>query len=221
MIERCAVTRLKCRLRCGPRHSARVTWCLVLSTILFTEMGAAQDSRIDSLGIEQLRLRVREAVISAQGADFLHRLMPRVTFTVSFGVRDMLFVDPSSGQASFLPRDVYRLTLAFPLSDLFDGARHRTALLRKEMAMVDLDMERARQEGRRRDQKMRATALQAELASLLEQRELHQKLERYYSILFEEGKVQFDAAANARIRLLEANLRIARLRAELLTIDQE
>ena len=223
MIGRCMLTRQKRRPRHDRqgRHRVHAAWCLVISRILFAEVGVGQDTRVDSLALNHLRLRVREAVIGEQGADFLHRLMPRVTFTASFGLREMLFADPASGQMSFLPRDAYRLTLAFSLSDLLDGARHRMAMVKKEMAMIDLEIERARQDQRLRDRRARAAALQAELAALLEQRELHQKLERYYLILFEEGKVQFDAAANARIRLLEANLRIARLRAELLTNDTE
>jgi hypothetical protein len=183
-------------------------------------IAVAQKSSVDSLEIERLQTEIQRATLEVRRTDFLHRLTPRVTFTAAIGAQEMIFIDPSNGQTSLLPRDTYRLMVSLSLSDLFDTGSHESALLERNLKMLDLEFEKARQAQRRDEQLRRAEGLRIELAALMDQSDLYRRIERYYSILFEEGKVQFDALANARLRTLELSLRIARIRAELQTISE-
>jgi hypothetical protein len=182
---------------------------------------AAQRASLDSLELERLRLAVQGAGVTVRATDLLHRLTPRLTLSATLASRDQLLFDPAVEPGSFQPRGALRITATLSLNDLFESQQHELALVERSQKLLDLESERARQSHLSAERARRSAAFATEMAILEEERELCRKLERFYTILFEEGKAQFDALANTRIRVLELSLRQEQLRAELRNIQEK
>jgi hypothetical protein len=171
----------------------------------------AQTPTLDSLELQKLHLQVISAEERVTATDFLHRLLPRITFNASFGVRDLLFVVPGDDAAYITPRDAYRLTLSLSLTDLLTSNGHDAALIERAQRTVDIKCATIRQENDRRARRERLNALRQELALLEEELDVLRKIQRYQTILFEEGKANYDALARSELQVIDTRMRIARL----------
>ncbi len=166
---------------------------------------------LDSLELHGLHLRVAEAEDRVHATDFLHRLIPRITFAASFGLRDLLFVDSSDRVPFVIPSDLYRLTVSLSLSDMLSSHEHEAAILEREKRLLDLRSARIRQSVEHRARGERERSLRGELALLEDELEVLSGIHRFQTILFEEGKIQYDALARSELQVIEARVKKHRL----------
>lgn len=170
--------------------------------------GASEDS---------LRLRLLERVMEhARGeiarTDLWHRLMPRVSLAVSFGIKDILFLDPSAAVPYVMPRDAYRLTFSLSLGEILDGSTHTGALLNLERARTEYEQIKARRANadlvlrrRRRELKNLSGDLEAECL-------MKQELATFDSLRFQQGAIGYDALVRSRLDLLKVQSALGRVR---------
>ena len=170
----------------------------------------------DSLEISVLGLKVLEADLLVEGTDFWHRLIPRITLAASFGIRGVTFIDASDPSPWPIPSDLYRLSLTLSVSDLIGTDKHERAHIMKEQAHLALALAQTRQHMDRQVLVERAGRLRSELSLLEEELRLAERILRYYSLLFEQGKTSFDGYIRAELQALAVRQRVQRLRAELI-----
>jgi outer membrane protein TolC len=159
-------------------------------------------SRLDSLELRILETRVQKARLRVSEASFFRRLIPRIQATASFGLKDVIFVDPLTADPYLLGHDSFRLTISLPVTDVFDFTRHETARL--ELAQLEMEYQKACiVQVRRRDALMGTVArLERHLELLREELPLKARLLTYREILFQQGKSDYDTLVRARLQIL-------------------
>jgi outer membrane protein TolC len=181
----------------------------------------AQPAKQDSLELHVLALTIEEAQAAAAQTDFWHRLIPRVSLSATFGIREMIFVDPTSTLPYLLPRDAYRLTFTLSISDLLDGSRHA----RDELQVMQLQTRYAklleRQQAARELLQAKLHALEEERHLLDEQIRMSQDVIRFREFLFDQGKIHYDVLIRSKMDLLNAQKSLIRLQAAELGLAPE
>jgi hypothetical protein len=188
----------------------------VLLTIVLTSTALrAQTHELDSLELRMLSLQVAAAAERVVATDLFHRLLPRLTLSVSFGTRNMVFTDPDVEVPGFIPADTWRMTITVPLSELFNAGPHEEATIERARRIADLEAGRARRGREARLRDGRRSALRQELQLLGEVHDVLTRIVRYQRILYEEGKAGFDALARTELQTLEAKMKIVRAESQL------
>ena len=60
-------------------------------------------SSLDTLELRLLEIEIREREAKVQQTSFFVRLLPQIHFSASYGIRDLMFVDPASFTPYILP----------------------------------------------------------------------------------------------------------------------
>ena len=189
----------------------------VISCRAFTQ--DSLQSRIDSLEMASLEIGLRMADVEASRTDLFHRLIPRVTFSASFGTHGLLF-----GEVPVIvPNESYRLTVSFSLDELVNTSRYESAQLSKQKQAIEVMNVALKQKSEHNRRQSRAKALKEQLALLLEELKLQEKIVGFNSMLFDQGAVKFDALARAKLQVISVKQRIGRLLMEIaeLSADQD
>jgi len=164
----------------------------------------AQQTIQDSLELHLLDLDIEKARLNAARTDLWHRLIPSVSLSASLGVKDIFFIDPNTSLPYVLPRDVYRLTLTLPLSEILDNSQHALA----ELQIAQLQAQHARlldhQQGTRQLLRQKLLSLEAESQLLRDQIRMSEDIIRFRQLLFEQGKLHYDVLIRSRLDLLDA-----------------
>ena len=84
---------------------------------------------IDSLQLQQIEIDIQKAEEQVSQTNFFHRLIPNMSISASYGIGNLLFVDPSSTATYVMPKDAYRLSLNLSISELFFSSKHSDAIL--------------------------------------------------------------------------------------------
>jgi outer membrane protein TolC len=160
----------------------------------------------------ELEFNIGQAELEVTQTNFLHRLIPQIHFSGSIGLKEILFIDPSSTLLSYLPKDAYRLGITLSINDIFDDSRHRIAelrldRLRSELTRLYLQLQRDQSE------------LHRELASLefnegIDSAELSMKEEvlRFEDLRFAHGKIEYDDLVRTRLEVLHAKKSLHQLK---------
>ena len=165
----------------------------------------------DSLELHLLDLDIEKARLNAARTDLWHRLIPSVSLSASLGVKDIFFIDPNTSLPYVLPRDVYRLTLTLPLSEILDNSQHALA----ELQIAQLQAQHARlldhQQGTRQLLRQKLLSLEAESQLLRDQIRMSEDIIRFRQLLFEQGKLHYDVLVRSHLDLLDARKSLYRL----------
>jgi hypothetical protein len=78
----------------------------------------------DSMALSLLEIDIGKAEEKVTSTRFWRRLIPQVHLSASFGIRDLVFVDPASFIPYLIPHDSYRLTISLSLNELFFSSQH-------------------------------------------------------------------------------------------------
>jgi Outer membrane efflux protein len=184
-----------------------------------TQETAGADSlvltRADSISLAVLDLDIEMARITAAESDLMHRLVPQIHLSSTFGLRDLVFVDPATSAGYVVPRDAYSFTLSLSITEILKSEKHEVALLdlQKLQSERQLQWERIRTDqaqsaSRTKDLELERDLSQSELAQV-------QQLLEFHELLFQQGKIQFDALVRTRIQLLSVRKNLLRLDLEL------
>jgi hypothetical protein len=184
-----------------------------------TQEAAGTDSlvltRADSISLAVLDIGIEKARITAAESDFIHRLVPQIHLSSTVGLKDLVFVDPATSAGYIVPRDAYSFTLSLSITEILKSEKHELALLdlQKLQSERQLQWERMRTDqaqsaSRTKDLELERDLSQSELAQV-------QQLLEFHELLFQQGKIQFDALVRTRIQLLSVRKNLLRLDLEL------
>lgn len=166
----------------------------------------------DSMALSLLEIDIGKAEEKVTSTRFWRRLIPQVHLSASFGIRDLVFVDPASFIPYLIPHDSYRLTISLSLNELFFSSQHAQALF-------DLDKLRTEYALRKNQLALSRQALDRQLSDLTEELQflaeellLIQDLLRFNELRFSQGKIEFDTLTRTRLELLALKEALQRLR---------
>jgi outer membrane protein TolC len=158
-------------------------------------------SQSDEAKIRQIEFDMMLAETRVSATGLWSRLRPSVNVSASFSLKDGLFYDSES--FVLYPRDSYRITITFPLHELLATQKHEEALI--ERRRLESELSAARRDSSRGEieRQSRLAASEDEMLVLKEELSLLQEIVHFDSLLFEEGKIKFDALARARLQALQ------------------
>jgi len=166
---------------------------------------------LDSLELRLLDIEIQKAEARVSETSFWKRIIPQVHISGSFGVHDVVFIDPTTFTPYILPRDAYRLTISLSLNEAFNFSKHSLA----EFELARLSTERAhrlqRQAQLRNSFEQQLIALQEQLGILQEEMSIVQDLLRFNQMRFEQGEIEFDSLMRTKLELLNTQKAIQRI----------
>jgi hypothetical protein len=165
----------------------------------------------DSLKLRLIELEIEKAEVEVASTDLLHRLIPHLSLSASYGLRDILFLDPNLGVPYLFPRDSYRLTISVPLSEIPDSQKHSLAELSRTKLQIEHKLLQAKLELDSANRSLKTRALLSERDYALEEIALLSRLLKYHQLMFEQGKEDFDGQARLRLQLVAARRNLSRL----------
>ncbi len=212
------------RLRTGSgRRDTSILLAISLTVLVFATCPDAfsQESgnEQDSLLIQLSGLEVEKAEVLIRKTDFWHRLIPRITFSASLGMSDVVFLDPEGASPYIFPKDAYRLTMSFSLSEIMNSSDHEIALIEKERRSAEHKALLLRQKIERERLIRRASALREEILLAEEESRLQERILAYNRLLFERGEIKFDTLARSELQCLSAREKLIRLKSDLQSIS--
>jgi hypothetical protein len=212
------------RLRTGSeRRDTFVTRAVLVAVLLIVASPGAPSQQSsegqDSLQVQLSSLEIEKADAVVRRTDFLHRLVPRITFSASLGVKDIVFLDTQSSAPYIFPKDAYRLTMSFSLSEIMNTSDHEIALIEKERRGAEHSILLLRQKSEREKLMRRAGELREEISLAEEEFHLQERILAYNRILFDRGEIKFDALARSELQCLSAREKLIRLKSDLQSVS--
>jgi outer membrane protein TolC len=196
----------------------RIIWAGICLFLLFSPGGGSAPAQqvasaysLDSLDLKILENRVQRARLRVSESSFFRRLIPRIQATASFGVRDVVFIDPLSPDPYLLPNDAFRLTFSLSVNDVLDFTRHELARLDLQLLEMEYRKTRIEQAQRRRRGAATVARLERQLELLEKEEPLKAKLINYRELLFHQGKTDYETLIRARLQLLSLERSILQL----------
>jgi len=191
--------------------------------VFTSEMGTAPlrtlQNDADSMALSLLEIDIGKAEEKVTSTRFWRRLIPQVHLSASFGIRDLMFIDPASFVPYLIPHDSYRLTISLSLNELFFSSQHAQALF-------DLDKLRTEYALRKNQLALSRQALERQLSDITEELQflaeellLIQDLLRFNELRFSQGKIEFDTLTRTRLELLAVKEALQRLREKKTAIE--
>lgn len=159
-----------------------------------------------------LEHEIEAAEARLEATTLWRRALPSIHLSASFGMRDALVYDPATSM--LYPRDSYRLTISFPLHELFRSEQHQEAAIRLRRLRYELDMARKELAVARQQKLDRVAAVSREITILTAELHLLREIVRYNELLFQEGKVAFDALTRAKLQVLQIERQILHLQSD-------
>ncbi len=173
----------------------------------------------DSLQVQLSGLEIEKAEVLVRKTNFRHRLIPRITFSATLGMSDVVFLDPEGAAPYIFPKDAYRLTMSFSLSEIMNTSDHEIAMIEKERRSAEHQALLLRQKIEREKLIRRACALREKFSLAEEESRLQERILSYNRLLFERGEIKFDTLARSELQCLSARQRLIRLKAELQSVS--
>jgi len=178
-----------------------------------------QHQGLDTLELRLLEVEIRKWEAKVEETSFWTRLLPQIHFSAGYGMRDLMFIDPTSFTPYILPRDAYRLTVSLSLNDVLMSSAHTQAILELEKLRETLSMRRIQHARERRIFEEQLTATRIELEHLEKELAIVQELLRFNQLRFEQGKIEFDALARTKLELLGLQRSIQSVRQQQLMVQ--
>ena len=164
----------------------------------------AKSIQLDSLEIEMLRIEISKAEETVNATSFWQRILPQIHLSASFGMHDLMFIDPTSYTPYILPRDAYRLTMSLPLNEVLTSSRHTQAILDLQKLRAEYSLRMIQRINSRKALEEQLLAIQDQSASLENESRLIRELLRFNEMRFQQGKIEFDALMRTRLELSAA-----------------
>ncbi len=178
---------------------------------------ARQDFRTDSLKVVLLELDVADARNRVGETNIWHRLIPKIGLSANLGIHDVVFAAPNS---VFIPRDSYRMTLSLSVNDVIDDSKHTADQLRLQRLQTELSELQVRQEVTRSDARRKVSVLESKLTMARREIALDERIARFDSIRFSQGKIEFDVLARSALQVLKTGETIRTVELEIDSLDR-
>jgi len=171
-----------------------------------------QHQGLDTLELRLLQVDIRKWEAKVEETSFWTRLLPQIHFSAGYGMRDLMFIDPTSFTPYILPRDAYRLTVSLSLNDVLMPSAHTQAILELEKLRETLSIRRIQHAHERTLFQQQLTAIRIDLESLEKEHGIVRDLLRFNQLRFDQGKIEYDALARTKLELLSLQRSIDRMR---------
>ena len=178
-------------------------------------------SLLDSLDLQILATRVEQALVKVSQNSLVRRLIPRIYATASFGVKDVVFLDPLTADPYLLPHDAFRLTISLPITEIFDFTKQQQARLELQRLKTEYKRARIAQLKRRDGLAEKMARLNRQLKLLEKEEPIRARLVNYFELLFHQGKTDYDTLVHARLQLLSLKRSILQLQQRIADAQQE
>lgn len=179
-----------------------------------TDVGGANVSASDNLDLSLLEIEIQKAEEQVSASSFLRRILPQIHLSASFGVHDLVFVDPATFVPYIIPKDAYRLTVSLSLNELLNSSRHTQASFELQKLKTEYVQRTLRQSQSRKTLEHQLLALQQELDKLDEEKTMIEQLLRFNELRFRQGKIEFDGLMRTKLELKSAEKAIQRLQSQ-------
>jgi outer membrane protein TolC len=157
---------------------------------------------LDSLELHKLEIDIQKTEEQAAQTNFFHRLIPQISISASYGIGNLLFIDPSSSAAYIIPKDAYRLSLSLSLSELLFSSKHSEALLQLTRLTTEYQHMKYLQEATQIALRLELLDIGDKLQSLEKQLSMIQDLIHFNELRFEQGKIEYDALIRTKLEML-------------------
>ncbi len=168
-------------------------------------------SILDSLRLRALRIEIEQSHLQVSETNLLHRLMPQIHLSTTFGIRDIVFIDPSNTVPYVLPKDAYRLSISLSLSEVFDFSKHRAAELRLDRLEIDYARIQQQQVESRSKAQREFSELIGLLALLADEVKMKEDVLKFNDLRFQQGKIEYDALIRSKLDVLNVKKTIHQL----------
>jgi outer membrane protein TolC len=163
---------------------------------------------IDSLEIHKLEIDIQKADEQATQTNIFHRLIPNISISASYGIGNLLFIDPSSYTTYVLPKDAYRLSFNLSISELFFSSKHSDAILQLSRLQTEYQHMKYLQQATQIALRLELRDIGEKLKSLEKQLSMIEDLIHFNELRFEQGKIEYDALLRTKIELLSLQTNI-------------
>ena len=174
----------------------------------------AQNQILDSLDLALLQIEIAQAEETVGATSFWSRIIPQIHFSASFGLNDMMFVDPTTYTPYILPRDAYRLTINLSLNEVLTSPSHTQATFDLQRLRTELLQRTIQKLHARKSLAEQLTALRDQAAMLEKEMSFIQELLHFNELRFQQGKIEFDALTRTKLELSSATRTLLQLRHE-------
>ena len=174
----------------------------------------ARSIQLDSLEIEMLRIEIAKAEETVNATSFWRRILPQIHLSASFGMHDLMFIDPASYTTYILPRDAYRMTISLSLNEVLTSTRHKQAVLDLQRLRTELLQRTIQILHARESLEEQLTAIQDQASLLDKEMTFIKELLHFNELRFQQGKIEFDALTRTKLELSAAMRSLLQLRHE-------
>jgi len=175
-----------------------------ISRLFDVDSAQAFNPILDSLDIRLLQIEIAKAEVRVTETSFWPRIIPQVHISASFGMHDIVFVEPTTFTTYILPRDAYRLTISLSLNDVFSSSRHTQAVLELEQLRTEESRLTTKQLQSRKSLEQQLLALRDQADLLEKELSFIKELLRFDELRFQQGKIEFDALIRSKLELSAA-----------------
>jgi outer membrane protein TolC len=169
---------------------------------------------IDSLELRKLEIDIQKADEQATQTNIFHRLIPTISISASYGIGNLLFIDPSSYTTYVLPKDAYRLSFNLSISELFFSSKHSDAILQLSRLQTEYQHMKYLQEATQIALRLELQDIGEKLKSLEKQLSMIEDLIHFNELRFEQGKIEYDALVRTKIEMLSLQTSINNLKTQ-------
>lgn len=169
---------------------------------------------LDSLDLRQLEINLEKAESEFTQTNFLHRLIPEVHLSASYGLGNLLFIDPNSTTTYITPKESYRLSLSLSLSDLFFSSKHSDALHQLQLLQTQYQHRKRTQMITQQTQQQELQIINDKISSLETEASMITDLLHFNELRFEQGKIEYDVLIRTKIELLTLQININSLKCQ-------
>lgn len=167
---------------------------------------------IDSLELHKLQIDIQKAEEQATQTNFFHRLFPSISISASYGIGNLLFIDPTSTTTYIMPKDAYRLSLNLSISELLFSSKHSDALFQLSRLQTEYQHMKYLREATQIALQLELHDIGQKLTALEKQLSMIQDLIHFNELRFEQGKIEYDALVRTKIEMLSLQTSINNLK---------
>jgi len=159
-------------------------------------------SSIDSMDLKLLELAISKAELQVHQTNFWHRIIPQIHVSASFGMKDIIFVDPTNFVPYILPKDAYRLSISISINELLDFDKHTNAELELEQLHTRYNRLKQQQSNERSILNLQSFELDSLCAMATDELKLKKDILKFKTLCFQQGKIEFDEFLKSQLDLL-------------------
>jgi len=181
----------------------------------------SQYSEDDSLQLQHIGLRLNEAQLRVSETDFWHRLCPELRISASFGIKDLLFIEPTGSGSFVLPRDSYRLTVNLSVNDILSSGKHARAELDVQSLQLQFNLLSRQLTQKRISREQQLAELQDHISSLRQELAMKEDVLTFDEMRFQQGKIGYDALIHSRLDVLHVKTSINSLERQMVSVHNQ